>query len=540
MYDDSIITAIMEQYNNTGTLYQALKLPEGGYVLKYPMGLAVLYAPFFFAGHIIALCSQYSADGFSAPYQYSVFVGGILYSIAGLIVLAKLLKQYFNDKIVILVLLSIVFGTNYLLHITMYGQNAMSHNHLFLAYSLVILLSVRWHKSHKIRDLIFLALTCGISVLSRPSEFVMLIIPLFWGVFNMTTLKAKLKLLYQYKGQMLLFVVILILCGLPQLLYWKMTTGKFIFYSYGGNAGEGFEFFSPFITQVLFSFRKGWLVFTPLMAFSILGFWFLYKKNREIFVSLFLYFIVNVYIVSSWSCWWYAQSFSQRALIPSYPVMAIAFGGFLFWIFSKGKLVKGIVLTIIGLLILLNIFQSWQFHKGIIHADRMTKAYYCAVFGKTSAKPEYAELLLVNRAFEGMEHFDNEDDYIEKSLYETDVVLSEPQMSSPMFEIPYSEITQQDHAWILVTADVLSDPEFIPEQFRLIIHFSHNGYPYKHTVFSSEMLGIENGNRSKIRVAYLTPEVRKVSDHLSVYFEYTGPSEVRINNMVIKAFEMKQ
>jgi len=81
LHDESIVHSILEQYNNSETFYQAIRLPEGNHVMKYSMGLSILYSPFFFIGHIIAKLSGYAADGFSDPYQFSIFFGGIIYSI---------------------------------------------------------------------------------------------------------------------------------------------------------------------------------------------------------------------------------------------------------------------------------------------------------------------------------------------------------------------------------------------------------------------------------------------------------------------------
>ena len=41
-------------YGSTGTLYQISQLPDGRWVNKYPMGMAVLWSPFFLAGHAVA------------------------------------------------------------------------------------------------------------------------------------------------------------------------------------------------------------------------------------------------------------------------------------------------------------------------------------------------------------------------------------------------------------------------------------------------------------------------------------------------------
>ena len=62
------VEAVDERYNLLGgQLYQARAQENGDYVFKYLGGVAVMEAPFFCIGHVIALNSSYEADGFSAP-----------------------------------------------------------------------------------------------------------------------------------------------------------------------------------------------------------------------------------------------------------------------------------------------------------------------------------------------------------------------------------------------------------------------------------------------------------------------------------------
>jgi len=145
--DESMIPSILEQYHNSATFYQAVKLPDGGYVMKYTMGLSILYSPFFFIGHIIAELSKYAADGFSAPYQYSIFFGSILYSMLAVIVLSRVLMRFFTERISAIILIIVVFSTNYIIHITMSGQNANAYNYLFLAYALILWFTIFSHWS---------------------------------------------------------------------------------------------------------------------------------------------------------------------------------------------------------------------------------------------------------------------------------------------------------------------------------------------------------------------------------------------------------
>ena len=557
LQDESIVHSILEQYNNSGTFYQALRLPEGHYVMKYSMGLSILYSPFFFIGHIIAKLSGYAADGFSTPYQFSIFFGAIIYSILAIIILSKVLIRFFSERISAIVLIIIVFSTNYMIHITMSGQNANAHNYLFLAYSLILWLTILWHESYKIKHIVLLAIVCGMAILSRPSEIVCLAIPLFWGITDKKTFIKKIKLLLSNYYQILIFVAILAIIGSFQFIYWKIQTGKFLFNSYGGNAGEGFEFFNPYLLKVLFSFRKGWLIYTPVMMFAIIGFIPMYRKNKINFLALFVFFIFNLYIVSSWSNWWYTQSFSQRSLIPSYPVMAIPIGYFLIWLLEQKKTIKISGMVVMVCLSMLNIFQTIQYANGTIHGDRMTREYYFAVFGKLKSSEEDKKLLLVDRSMDVIESFSNESDYIARSFKVLDFEdfdirdnlpvnsgfnsfqLDSVNIYSPTIESTYEQLTKRDHAWIKVTAFVFPTEDKIQNPFSLVVHFNHNDYPYKYKAFDSETMDLQINQWNKITYFYLTPQVRKLYDNLKVYFWNRGTSKVYIDDLQVEVLEKK-
>jgi hypothetical protein len=200
----------VKEYNSSGTLYQLVQLPEGNFIIKYSMGLSYFYAPFFFIGHLWAKTFHYKVDGFSMPYQVSVFFGCILYSLAGIIFLSKVLKYYFEDKIASLVLILIVFATNYILHVTMQGQNTMSHSLLFFTYSGILWFTIQWHENFKAGNLIALSVFIGLTILARPSEIVCVFIPLLWNVYNRASIHAKWQALRMHWKQFLILVIIII------------------------------------------------------------------------------------------------------------------------------------------------------------------------------------------------------------------------------------------------------------------------------------------------------------------------------------------
>ena len=309
------IEAMNEKYQSTPSYYQFWYAETGRQVIKYPLGFALIYAPFFLLAHFFAPLFGFQQDGFSEPYQWAVIVGHCFYVVLGLWLARKVLLHFFSEKLSLLLLVLLFSGTNFFFTTTI--MVGMPHGHLFVFYSLTIIFTLRWHKQPTIKNSLNLGLVVGLAALIRASEILIVLIPLFWNIHDKPSLVKKWRWVkYNIKSVMIVFLTIIAL-GSIQLIYYKLATGSFFIDAYN-NAGEGFDFLRPHTFQFLFSARKGWLVYTPMMLLSLLGFWVMYKKRVKQFLPFFVFTIINIYVLSSWTCWWYAESFGQRSLVQSY------------------------------------------------------------------------------------------------------------------------------------------------------------------------------------------------------------------------------
>jgi hypothetical protein len=547
-----VVMNIYDRYEISTTLYQVFKSPEGSWVIKYSMGWSLLNMPFFFIGHIIALHSEFPADGFSLPYHKAIWAGGMCYTIMALILLRKILVRFFSDRLSALVLIILVLGTNYLYTASFIAQNTMPQNFGFTLYVFILWFTIRWHNTHRIRDTIWLAVFCGLNILSRPTEVVCLLIPIFWGVYGKDSLKSKLKFFWgEKRNHVLVFALILLGIGSLQFAYWKMTSGSLMYYSYGNTGGEGLDLHNPHILKVLFSFRKGWLIYTPVMLSSIFGMWSLYRRNRPLFYPVLIYFLVNLYIVSSWSTWWYAASYGQRALIPSYVLLALPLGYGLMDIKTFRWIWKAQVIFLVSFLIGLNLFQTWQYSEGIIDRSRMTRAYYFRIFGKTRIIEEDQKLLLVSRWEWPVEHVPDEKDYLKSRLYFNPYVdtsrqvtdsasyyrLNPERVYTPAYRVKYRDLTKKDHVYLRASAEV-----FVPEQHRglpavIVMCCEHKGKIYKYNTMELDPEKIRYNDWNRISMDYLSPQVRSKKDKLVVYLWYRGEHYNLVRNLEILLFE---
>lgn len=365
----------VSRYN--GTKYVSIKYIEGYRVMKFPMGMAVLYAPFFAIAHVLATPLGYDNNGYSEIYQCFIEFSGLFYVLFGLIFLRKTLLLFYSEKTAALSLLFIFFGTNLLCYASI--ESPMSHTYTFSLFSIFIYYMIVFLKSPNVKYTMYLGILFGLIVLIRPINVLFILTVFLLGVLSLEDFKIRLQLFIKYYHLVFLFFLITFLVILPQLAYWKYVTGHFFHFSYGK---EHFYFNNPHVLQCLFGFRKGWLIYTPLIVFALMGIWFMRKQQTSLFFYLIIILLpLYVFIISCWWCWWYGGSYSQRTLIDLYPLLCIGFAAFFHRISTSTILKKRIVYSIMTLLLLLNLFQTAQYKYNIIHYDSMTFKAYLHVFG---------------------------------------------------------------------------------------------------------------------------------------------------------------
>jgi hypothetical protein len=362
---------------------------KGNRVLKYSMGMSVLYSPFFFAAHVLSGPLGYQQDGFSDIYEFFIEFSGLFYVFFGLVYLRKLLLNFFSEKITALTLLLVFFGTNVLYYATV--ESAMSHTYTFSVFSVFLYVVFCFYEKANFKKAFVLGLCVGLIILIRPLNVLFILPLLLFNINNLNDLRDRVTFIRSHFKYFLLLGLTAGILLLPQLVYYRYVTGQYFVFSYGK---EGFFFDQFHVLDVLFSFRKGWVIYTPIMLFALWGFWYVKTQLAHVFrISLFVLFVLYVYLVSSWWCWWYGGSFSQRALIDVYPLLALSLGAFLFKLQSFHEIKRRLVCILIALLVVLNIFQTVQYKYNIIDYDGMTAKAYIQVFGTLNEKKIDVSLL---------------------------------------------------------------------------------------------------------------------------------------------------
>lgn len=357
---------------------------EGNVIIQYTYGVSLLHSPFFVIGHFIQVASKESANGFQKPYILVMRLGSLVFSLLGFFILYQALIIYFEKQLVLFGLISLFIGTNVLWFTVV--QAGMSHIPLFFLYSAMILLSIKTLKKPRRLLFMLIGLVLGLITLIRPTDVIAIMIPILWGVNSKEALNTRFLFIKEHLGAILLLALpMFMLPIIPQLYYWKIMTGDWLYYSY---TDQGFNWSNPQLLKGLFGASNGWFTYTPLMLLAAIGMVFIKKQNPSYFLNLILV-PLYLYIIYSWWCYNYINGFGSRPMIHLYPLLIFSLLALIQWSLNW---VRWGLLTIVLLLVGVNLNYTIKALKGQLFTDESTHAYNMATFFKSEI--DYKDLIL--------------------------------------------------------------------------------------------------------------------------------------------------
>ncbi len=450
--------SIVKKYEPTPAFEQSYVLENGNRVNNYSSGMALMYLPLFTIAHISAKPLGYPADGFSVPYQFALQIGSLLIALIGIWYFRRLMLMFYEDKVVALLLLLLVVGTNYLNYTAIDGSQ--THNWLFTLYVFLLLNTISFYKTPSYKYAIRIGLLCGLAILIRPSEMIAVLIPVLWGMerISLNAISTKLNFLLQHIKKLAAASVCVILVGSVQVAYWMYVAGKPFVYSY---VGKTFSWKHPHFADYMFSFRSGWVTYTPMVFLVLLGVIpFLFKGKNK--VAILAFFAVNLYIVCAWDIWWYGGT-GGRAMIQSYPIIFFPFASLLQLMFEK-KILKWILTPAMLVFAYFNLWFTYNAHAGEGLYDSqggMTNQYFWRVVFRYHIPENVKKLKDTNELFDGEpknmkllyeNHFEDQDSLFnpaQPALEGQKSIFIKGHFISPEYGFNYSE---KNADWVRVQA----------------------------------------------------------------------------------------
>ncbi len=272
----------------------------------YPIGPSIFWAiPFIITNIITTLIGIHNP--FSLYYQIIIGIWDVSLLFLGLYFLFLSLKHFFTEKISLITIFIIFLTTN----LFFYGAVDVINSHS-ISFFLSSLFLYLWLGKQSIKTAILLGILVGCLAMVRSQDAIFIIFPFI------SLLKQRMKYLIQF----LIICLAAFITFLPQVFVWHIIWGTWFVNPYLYR--ETFSFLHPQIMSVLLSKHNGLFLWTPILAFSLIGLIIFTYRKITIGIPLFIFFILQVYIIASWAIWWQGASYSGRMFISSIP--SLSFG----------------------------------------------------------------------------------------------------------------------------------------------------------------------------------------------------------------------
>ena len=509
---------------------------SGRRVMKFTMGLSILYLPFFLIAHALAKIGGWPADGYSFIYLYIMHLASLFFVLWGFWLLRKLLLKWVSDWVCSITLLMIGLGTH-LYFFTVY-KSTMAHAHLFFLYALLIYATQKWYEAHRLKHALLVGLAAGFITLIRPTEIICLAIPLFWGIHSIKGLKDRFQFIKTQATSYLLSIGVYILVGLPQLIYWKWASGDWLYYSYGD---EGFDFANPHIVEGLFGFKNGWFTYTPIMLLAVAGIYFLWRQRHAALLPVLLFLPLHIYFTYSWWCWYYINGFGSRPMVEAAALLSIPFALFLDWAVKSGAVVRAILFSIMLLFTWQNLFQTYQVHQGLLWSQGANWTFYKRSFAKKQLSyldlvsldtaldpPDESKLKLIT-AIASQNFEDSLDLNYQRNINGNEsrvYQLSKQKQFSPNIKVAWKDLQDaRPGDWIKISVDAMRQYE------------GNFMYRMNQLVFTIEPAGVWKSIRIDNKLGNSSYTIWAGRNHVwdNVYFWMQIPEDIKAND-VLKAY----
>ncbi len=359
-----------EKYYAENRYYDYRSEANGRVINKYYCGSAVVQLPFFAAAHLATHLTGADKDGYSRYYMIAITISAVFFLFLGLLYVNRLLALYrISEWNKSWILVATTFGTNLFYYSIV--EPGLSHIYSFGFVAMFCFFGKHFFITKRPTDVLILGLILGMLVLIRPINGLIVCFLPFLAA-DIPTLRAGLAVLRNNKRLVFGTVIVSSLIISTQLVIYYFSTGSFWVYAY---QKEGFNFLTPHFWDILFSYRKGLFLYTPMYLLAcFVGGFALWQQSKFSFFAWFGFFTLLTYVLSSWWMWYYGGSFSGRVYVEYLPLFMILLGLGLqssssWWL--RAALV---------LLMLFCQIQTHQYRHFQIHNSEMTKEKYWDTF----------------------------------------------------------------------------------------------------------------------------------------------------------------
>jgi hypothetical protein len=303
----------------------AALLDNGLRLNKFTCGVAILEAPFFFIAYSISAFSGNHTNGFEDIYGLFIVIAACVYMYIALYVLYIMLSKKTSRVIALISIVAIYGGTNLFYYTVV--ESGMSHAFSFFCFAMFVYFTDKYYERKNLKSIVAIGFFLGLATLIRPTNILLIILFLFYETYKIGEMKERIFFHIKHYCNFIILLIIGLIVFSPQLIYWYELTGKYIFYSYRNETFSNWN--APKILEVLAGHKSGWLLYSPVMLFSLIGLAIALKNKMFSAPAISLILIIIIYVCASWwaytfGCAFGYRSFSEYSAVLIFP-MALCF-----------------------------------------------------------------------------------------------------------------------------------------------------------------------------------------------------------------------
>lgn len=341
--------------------------PTGKLINRFMIGCAIYWSPFFIIGHLLTkIANLFGAnllpDGYSMIYIISIAFGSSLYALFGLLLLMKLLREFFSKFTSFITIIGVWFATPLIFY--MWFMPSVSHAISFFSVTCFIAYWFYARKSRTSTKWLILGLLGGLMTLVRHQNGLFMVIPLLESIKYYYLERKKIPNIMALFKKNLIFLIGLFIALLPQIIVFKILTGSPFSAIGSAEAARQLTIFPIHLFKVLLA-THGLFSWTPILLLAVTGLWFFYKVDKELMIYFTTAFLLQLYLLSSWEGWYGGAAFGQRKFLSSIFVFAFGLASLISYL-RKKKIKKWMIATGISASIVWNLGLLVQFGSRMI------------------------------------------------------------------------------------------------------------------------------------------------------------------------------
>ena len=291
----------------------------------WTVGPAIVWSPFFAAGHIVAhrLAArgrQVALDGTSFPYRQSIVIAGLVYALVGWWLTLRLCEQWFRTRLAATAV-ALVAGGSFMIWYTL-AEPTMTHAPSMATVAAFLLCWARTRDRRSLAGWAVLGFLAGLMMLLRWQNALFALVPAcdaavsIWRAWRAKSRAGIRELLLGGA----VFILVATVAFLPQMLAWKATYGSYLAVS---PVGPKIRLGEPRLVLTLFSSRNGLLAMSPILYVGLLGLMGFSRRHIAAGLPLLLATGAMIWFNASIQDWWGSAGFGGRRFDGIIPIMAI-------------------------------------------------------------------------------------------------------------------------------------------------------------------------------------------------------------------------